>query len=104
MSTLKDLITADIDNVFMNLDEFADKHRVDNAVIQCILEDATINAVNDLRFLSEATYRLYARESDLPRRRNPGQVIHIDGVGYTIVTWKVEMGMVIAELSHEEVY
>jgi len=103
MSAFQEMVASDIDNVFLNLDEFGEKHKIDRATITCCLQDAELNAVNNLRFMSESTLRMYAREADLPKRRNPGQTVHIDGVGHTVVTWKVEMGMVIAEFTHEEV-
>lgn len=37
--TLKEEIFKDIDNVFMNEDEFADKHEFDGEIITCIVDD-----------------------------------------------------------------
>ena len=102
MSFFEALISQDID-LFLNADEIGEVHTIEGKRIKCVLEDATLKGSDGWRMLSEATVKLYFRTSDLPRRRTRGETLHIDGVGYEIITWTVEKGMTKVELQSKEV-
>ena len=38
MSAFKDFVAADVQNVFINLDEFAEEHEIGHEVVPCILD------------------------------------------------------------------
>ena len=98
MSAFRDMVKADRDNVFLNLDEFADEHDVDGNVIMVSLQDEQIESgsmgqgLADLG-LSDATLAMYAKTEDLKGRKMAGETLYIDDVGYTVVTWLEEMGI-----------
>jgi len=87
--SLKDLIQADINNVFFNADEFADWHDIDGKRLLCVVDDQVIrerdggqrNQVDGL-YLDEVT--LSVNQSDLPKRPVRGQVMKLDGKLYLI--------------------
>lgn len=101
MSPFHELVSADLD-IFLNLDEIAETHTVDGSEVVCVLEDATINGADGWRMLSESTVKLYAKTTNFTRRRLRGETIHIDGVGYEVITWNEEMGMTRIELQAKE--
>ena len=38
MSAFKDFVAADVKNVFINLDEFAEEHEIGHELVPCILD------------------------------------------------------------------
>ncbi len=102
MSAFKDMVERDL-SLFFNLGEIAEAHTVDGKSIVCVLEDATLHGADGWTMLTEATVKLYARTSDLPKRRVRGETIHIDGCGYEVITWTEEGGMTRVDLQSKEV-
>ena len=106
MSDLHDMVREDVVSEFMNLDFFAEEHDVqirgnrsladpaNENVIKCVL-DADIHKV-DAHFqgigVQDCDCVLFARERDLPRGR-AGDHLTIDGLFYTVVTWRLDMGV-----------
>lgn len=98
MSAFRDMVEADRDEVFLNLDEFADEHDIDGETIRVILEDEQIEEGTKGQnlaalALSDATLTMYAKTEDLNGRKMAGETIYIDDVGYTVLTWLEEMGI-----------
>ena len=98
MSFFKDMVERDNGNVFMNLDELGEEHIINGKTVRCVLQEKTIMAVDQLRFMSQDTVILFALEADFPERVAYSGVIRIDDVQYETVSWNVEFGMVTAEL------
>ena len=98
MSAFKDMVEADRDNVFLNLDEFADEHDVDGKIIRVSLQDEQIEEGSQGQGLSalglsDSTLVMYAKTEDLNGRKMAGETLYIDDVGYTVITWLEEMGI-----------
>ena len=98
MSAFRDMVKADRDNVFLNLDEFADEHDVDGNVIRVSLQDEQIEEGSQGQGLSalglsDSTLVMYAKTEDLNGRKMAGETLYIDDVGYTVITWLEEMGI-----------
>ena len=93
--SLKDEMLNDIDNVFLNLEDFGEKHIIDGKPIVCIVDDEALkirSGSNELS-VSESSLLLFAKESDLPKRKVSGEVLMINGKPYIVDDWKVNLGM-----------
>ena len=98
MSAFKDMVEADRDKVFLNLDEFADEHDIDGSVIRVSLQNEQLESGGQGQglsalALSDSTLTLYAKTEDLSGRKMTGETMYIDDVGYTVETWLDEMGI-----------
>lgn len=97
--SFKEQIERDIDDVFLNLDEFGETHRVEGKEINVVVDDDTLEKlakVGDNRSLGmvEADMILMAKESDLPKDLEPGRLINVDGREMIIVNTNKHMGLV----------
>lgn len=93
--SLKDEIFSDIDNVFLNPEDFAEEHTIDGKKVVCMFDDDALkmrSGSNELS-ISESTLLLFAKESDLPTRKVAGDVLMVDGKPYIVDDWKVNLGM-----------
>ena len=101
--SLKDEILNDINNVFLNLEDFAEEHIIDGKPVICMFDDDALkvrSGSNELS-VSESTLLLFAKDSDLPRKV-VGDDLLIDGRIYVVDDWKVNLG--IAEVAlHQNV-
>lgn len=104
MSTFQDMVAADRDAVFLNLDEFGEEHDVDGEKIRVVLEDTQIIEKDGTQALSDATNRLFAKTEDLNGRKMAGETLYIDDVGYTVKSWLDEMGITVVYLELPESY
>lgn len=107
MSTFHDLVASDIENEFFDLDIFGETHEFGSrrkSIICVIDEDVFANAVNagDLG-LTAGNCVLYAKETDIDRQTE-GTNIEIDGRIYTVVDWRVDMGVHRVTLTRPQTY
>ncbi len=92
--SFKDELLKDIDNIFLNLEEFGETHIIDGKSVVCMLDDDALKmrqGSNDLS-VSESSLLLFAKESDLPRKAT-GDTVTINGRIYIIDDWKVNLGV-----------
>ena len=93
--TLKDEILSDIDNVFLDFEDFATFHMIDNKKVLCIIdaeELKTRQGTNELN-VSECDLIIFGKTSDFPARKSIGDYMNIDGTIYVIEDWKENLGM-----------
>ena len=93
--SLKDKILEDIISVFLNLEDFGEIHTVDGKSVVCMFDDDALkirSGSNELS-VSESTLLLFAKVSDLPKRKVAGDDITIDGRIYIVDDWKVNLGV-----------
>lgn len=92
--TLKDEIANDINNVFLNINDFAEPHNIDGKEILCILDDETLKTRQGSAEIEidESTLLLFAKVGDLPKKKKGGILI-IDHKPYIIDDWNVNFGM-----------
>lgn len=94
MSGFKDMVADDI-AVFLNLDEFAEKYRVEGKNIDIVVDNDELKkrqSGQDLAVAESATL-FYARTEDLPHRRPAGESLNINGRECIIDDWQEDMGM-----------
>lgn len=100
MSAFKDMVAADIGNVFMNLEELGEEHEIDGKIITCIIdEDGLLDRQGGAMYaVGQSTKNVYAKCDDLPDRKGYGAELVVDGVPYMINTWHEDMGMATVNL------
>ena len=101
LNKLKDIIVADIDGVFMQLDDFGETHRVESKNITIIIDNDTLDTMKNGNVLdvSESDLLIFARSIDLERKA-PGSAINLDGREYIVDLWTENMGVAQIALHH----
>jgi hypothetical protein len=88
MSAFSEQLDADIDNVFFNLDEFAQPHRInDKSGVACIFDTGNEPIQSGFKRYDgteKATATLYVREADMTDNSDIRALITVDGVQYRI--------------------
>ena len=89
--------------VFLNLDEFGDKHVIEGRAIVAIVDEEVFGESKKGEDLGLAAYDLvlYARVEDLPAQRPSGESLNVNGRECTIISWKADAGMASVYLSHQ---
>lgn len=96
MSYFKDMVAADVKRIFLNPDEFAEKHNIDGKEILCVL-DKNINSDPTLAKalgVYSNTVTLYVSEKDMEVPKATGS-IRIDGSVHLVVSAGIEDGMIV---------
>lgn len=97
--SLKDQIKQDLSDVFLNLDEFADLHRIEGKEVPVVIDSdimAKLSKIGDNRIhgMDEADMVIMGKASDLPENLDPGRLLNLDGREVIVVTTTSEMGLV----------
>lgn len=94
--SFKDTVAADIENVFLNSEEFAETHIIEGTAVKCVFNSDTQDKIKDGRILGqiEADVVIYGKASDMPRQRGPESIVNVDGKEMTVVKWGENAGLV----------
>jgi hypothetical protein len=97
--SFKDQIKQDLSDVFLNLDEFADLHRIEGKEAPVVIDSdimAKLSKIGDNRIhgMDEADMVIMGKASDLPENLDPGRLLNLDGREVIVVTTTSEMGLV----------
>ena len=97
--SFKDQIKQDLSDVFLNLDEFADLHRIERKEVPVVIDSdimAKLSKIGDNRIhgMDEADMVIMGKASDLPENLDPGRLLNLDGREVIVVTTTSEMGLV----------
>ena len=84
--SLNDQVAADLDRVFLNVDDFADEHLIEGQSVICVVNEDTVNKIKDGRIVGHKT-------SLLPAERGPESIINVDGKEMIVVKWAGSMGL-----------
>lgn len=96
---LKELIASDIDDVFINIDDFCDTHVIEGREIECSFDNDEMAELSggDEFAVGESVLRIFAKTSALSDAglvyRGYGSHIEVDGKIYTVTDWIENMGM-----------
>lgn len=98
MATFKDFAAADVDNVFFNLTEFADKHLVDGVEIVAMVDDMEhIEREKRMKSNMDGVFvrqiLLYVKASDLSGLPSIGRIMTLDGKSYRVLDSTDEDGV-----------
>lgn len=110
MSAFKDMVEADNKGVFLNMDEFGEKHNLNGADCQCILQNsAAVQALSIGEGMHKTYPELYGDDlvvnveaGDLPEIPVYGQLFSVDDKNYLVDTVKEDMGMLTIGLVANE--
>lgn len=97
--SFKDQIKQDLSDVFLNLDEFADLHRIEGNEVPVVIDSdimAKLSKIggNRIHGMDEADMVIMGKASDLPKNLDPGRLLNLDGREVIVVTTTSEMGLV----------
>lgn len=97
--SFKDQIKQDLSDIFLNLDEFADLHRIEGKDVPVVIDSdimAKLSKIGDNRIhgMDEADMVIMGKASDLPENLDPGRLLNLDGREVIVVTTTSEMGLV----------
>ena len=97
--SFKDQIKQDLSDIFLNLDEFADLHRIEGKEVPVVIDSdimAKLSKIGDNRIhgMDEADMVIMGKASDLPENLDPGRLLNLDGREGIVVTTTSEMGLV----------
>lgn len=97
--SFKDQIKQDLSDIFLNLDEFADLHRIEGKEVPVVIDSdimAKLSKIGDNRIhgIDEADMVIMGKASDLPENLDPGRLLNLDGREVIVVTTTSEMGLV----------
>ena len=96
MSWFKDLVQSDVEDVFLNSEEFAEEHVINGYQVHCIL-DKVINEAH-----SEDSYvgvfvnqlKIYVKTGDI-LTPDEGDLIQVDGSNHIVQSVSEEMGVLV---------
>jgi len=93
--SFKDQAYADIDNVFLNTDEFAYDVTINGIELKCVPDDDVLSERTDERAVG--TYRgehlLFVKAADLPGKPSVESRIVFQGEPYFLLGCREDMGM-----------
>lgn len=97
--SFKDQIKQDLSDIFLNLDEFADLHRIEGKEVPVVIDSdimAKLSKIGDNRIhgMDEADMVIMGKASDLPENLDPGRLLNLDGREVIVVTTTSVMGLV----------
>ena len=93
--SFNDDILADIGEVFLNLDEFAEEHKVEGKKITLVMNNDQLETLKKGQILGlvEADILIFAKEEDLPTDLEPGRFLNVDGRELIVVKSGRNMGL-----------
>lgn len=108
--SFKEMVFGDIDNVFLNLEEFADPHNLNGTDCVSILQDISVAESLSTGAGTTQTYpgiygsrmQVNCKKSDLPEVPVTDQVFTIDGKVYLVESCADDMGMLTIQLVANE--
>ena len=97
--SFKDQIKQDLSDVFLNLDEFADLHRIEGKEVPVVIDSDMLEKLskigdNRIHGMDEADMVIMGKASDLPENLDTGRLLNLDGREVIVVTTTSEMGLV----------
>ena len=95
----KEAVARDRDDVFLNLEEFADSHMVDGSPVPCVIDQVERSGRDLDAGVPSDESRIFAKTEDMPPRRRPGEQLTVDGRSYVVLAWRDEMGVTEVDLA-----
>ena len=96
MSAFKDFVAADVQNVFINLDEFSEEHEIGHEVVPCILDKIITQANGDDSFLGVFVNQLTIYvEVGVIETPVEGELLNIDGALHLVKSVSNEGGVLV---------
>lgn len=103
MATFKEIFAEDIANVFLDLDEFGETHKINGIAATVIIDDDISDDTVNINFMGEITrgttglYNnqriLYIASAELPGKPKVNSYMDIDGRKYIVKAVSAQGGM-----------
>lgn len=87
---LRDLIKADIENVFFNEMGFASSHTLENKPIKCIVDSDALNrrtaqtTLNEVSGIGKSEFAVFVKTADIVKKVTVGGTVIFDSKQYII--------------------
>lgn len=108
MSAFKDAVKKDIEGVFLNIDEFADRHKLNGQDVICLVDEdkteaAKVSVRNPYEGIFVNAITIYVKSADLERQPVEGELLRLDKALYRVASVSSEMGMltIVAEANKQ---
>lgn len=94
--SFKEQIQKDLDAVFLNLEDFAELHRVEGVKIAVVVDSDRLNKLKQGHILGlvEADMLLMGKKADFPANLEPGRLLNVDGREMIVENSGENMGLV----------
>lgn len=96
--SLKDDMMRDLEETFLNGDEFAEVRTVAGRKIACVFYEDKPTSGTDEMGVAKYSYTLQAREKDIPKLQ-AGDTLRIDGAIWAVTDISKDFGMAVIKLS-----
>lgn len=99
--SFKEQIARDLDTVFLNLDDFAEPHRIEGKEVAVVVDSDQLNTLKKGQILGlvEADMLIMGREVDFPDELDPGRLLNVDGREMIVELSGKDMGLVEVALN-----
>lgn len=96
MSYFKDMLAADVDRIFLNLDEFAEKHNINGKDVVCVIDKhvSSDSAVIKALGVYSTALTIYVNARDLPAPKPTG-TLRLDSELYNVISASQEDWMLV---------
>ena len=105
MSAFKDIIAADIDDVFLDTEEFAEEHDLNGTRCLCVVEGVTAREgfqqsekYEGYDVVHGATNVVHVKKADLGEMPVDGEIFKLDGEIFYVNSCAENMGMLAISL------
>lgn len=98
----KEILKSDINDVFLNLSEFAETHILNGKEVKAIVDDDTLDGEVNIKFHGQAQQRgeglysggiaLYISTADFGKPK-PGATLTLDEIRYFVISTSEQNGM-----------
>ena len=107
MSAFKDAVSRDAEMVFVNIDEFADKHVINGREVVCVVDENVIDDVkwtlnNPVEGVFDHTFTIYIRTGVLERCPVENEILRLDGKICLVRKVSDEMGLLVISAEAKE--
>ena len=94
--SFKEQVQADIENVFLNLEEFAETHRIEGKHISVVIDNDQLVKLKQGQILGlvEADMLLMGKQADFPADMEPGRLLNVDGREMIVANSGTDMGLI----------
>lgn len=97
----KEMLNFDLENTFLNLEEFGEEHEIDGENVVCVIDSDNLREKQGLasKAIAEADKMLFVKSEDVPYQKGYGETLMLDGVPYVVQTWDSNMGLTTITLT-----
>lgn len=102
MSKFTEMVAADRDDIFLDLDVFGERQRIEGKTITAVLDESENEESGAASIgLTEYDLVVFAKAEDLPKRRPVGESLNVDGREFSIVAWREDCGIAEIQLAQQ---